>query len=334
MIAARTAPCIVAAMILVSPPLAAQTPAGVSELIDTALRSGDQAGLDAVLRYAKQAHPQAAEAIDAQVAAFRTSSAGSVTSAPLPSPAAPSVVVAAVPIPAQVAAATPAAAAPAQEAVAEVASVKWSGEGELGAFTTTGNAPGMGLAAGLKLSAEGEDWRIGLLGRADYQETNDVVVREQYRFSAEPNYKFNERGYVYGLGQYEQDRFQGFHARYSASGGIGYSLLTGENAQLNVKAGPAWRFTRLVTGMDESVIAGLASVDIKLKLSPTIQLTEAASAYVDEQRSTLFSVAALDSQLIGKLKARLSYTVQYESAPALGRAPTDTTSRLTLVYGF
>lgn len=330
MIAARAAPAILAVTIIVAQPLSAQSqaPAGVAELIDTALRSGDQAGLDAVLRYAKQAHPQAAEAIDAQVAAFRTSSASPppAVAVAVPTVAPPPIVVVAAspaPVPAETAAPAPA-----------VAEVKWSGEGELGAFTTTGNAPGIGLAAGLKLTAEGEDWRIGLLGRADYQETSDVVVREQYRFSAEPNYKFNTRGYVYGLGQFEQDRFQGFHARYSVSGGVGYSVLTGENAQLSVKAGPAWRYTRLVTGMDESVVAGLASVDIKLKITPTIQLTEAASAYVDEQRSTLFSVAALDSQLIGKLKARLSYTVQYESAPALGRAPTDTTSRLTLVYGF
>lgn len=298
-------------------PASAQTPDAIAKLIDAALQSGDAAGLDAVVRYAKQAYPQSAESIDAQVAAFR---AANSAAAPAPAPA---------PI------MTAAQEAKTEQAkVNQAAAIKYSGEGELGAFTTTGNAPGIGLAAGLKLTAEGEAWRLGLLGRADYQETNNVVVREQYRFSAEPNYKFNERGYVYGLGQYEQDRFQGFHARYSLSGGVGYSVLTGENAKLSVKAGPAWRFTRLVTGMDESVLAGLASVDIKLKLTPTIQLTEAASAYVDEERSTLFSVAALDSQLIGKLKARLSYTIQYESNPALGRAPTDTTSRLTLVYGF
>lgn len=310
----RSAVICVLAWTAAASPSVAQTPDAVSKLIDTALQSGDAAGLDAVVRYAKQAYPQAAETIDAQIAAYR---AANVAAAPAPAP-----VVAA------------AEAKPEPPKVEEASAVKYSGEGELGAFTTTGNAPGIGLAAGLKLTAEGEDWRLGLLGRADYQETSNVVVREQYRVSAEPNYKFDERGYIYGLGQYEQDRFQGFHARYSLSGGVGYSVLTGENAKLSVKAGPAWRYTRLVTGMNESVLAGLASVDIKLKLTPTIQLTEAASAYVDEQRSTLFSVAALDSQLIGKLKARLSYTVQYESNPALGRAPTDTTSRLTLVYGF
>lgn len=300
---------------LCASPSAAQAPDAVSKMIDAALQSGDAAGLDVVIRYAKQAHPQAAEAIDAQVAAFRAANA--------PASSAPETVTAA------------AAQTKSEQASVEQASaIKYSGEGELGAFATTGNAPGIGLAAGLKLNSEGEDWRLALLGRADYQEANGVVVREQYRFSAEPNYKFDQRGYVYGLGQYEQDRFQGFHARYSLSGGVGYSVLTGDSAKMSVKAGPAWRHTRLTTGMNESVLAGLASVDIKVKLTPTIQLTEAASAYVDEERSTLFSVAALDSQLIGKLKARLSYTVQYESNPALGRAPTDTTSRLTLVYGF
>ena len=307
-------------LLVVPAPVVAQTPAGVSEMVDAALRSGDAAGLEAVIRFAKQAHPESSEAIDAQVAAFRNINA---TAEQSQTPVASAPVVTAEAKPAEPGEAAPPAAA-----------VAYTGEGELGAFTTTGNAPGIGLAAGLKLTAEGKDWRLGLLGRADYQETSNVVVREQYRVSAEPNYKFNERGYIYGLGQYEQDRFQGFHARYSVSGGIGYSLLTGEDANLSVKAGPAWRHTRLVTGMNESVVAGLASVDIKVKLTPTIQITEAASAYVDEDRSTLFSVAAIDSQLIGKLKARLSYTVQYESNPAIGREPTDTTSRLTLVYGF
>lgn len=313
-----------ALMLLASQPVAAQAPSGVVELIDAALRSGDAAGIDTVVRYAKQAHPQSAEAIDAQVAAFRNASGGTTAQA-VPAIQAVPVVVAQGTAPAQTASDPIAVAA---------ASIKWTGEGELGAFSNTGNAPGIGLASGLKLTSEGKDWRVGLLARADYQETSNVVVREQYRFSVEPNYKFNDRGYVYGLGQYEQDRFQGFHARYSVSGGVGYSVLASDSAKLSIKAGPAWRYTRLTTGMQESVVAGLASVDVKLQLTPTINFTEAASAYVDEQRSTLFSVAALDSQLIGKLKARLSYTIQHESVPALGRAPTDTTSRLTLVYGF
>lgn len=77
-------PCIPALALLAPSPLMAQAPEAVSKMIDAALRSGDAAGLEAVIRFAKQAHPQAAEAIDAQVAAFRTTQA---SAAPAPAPA-------------------------------------------------------------------------------------------------------------------------------------------------------------------------------------------------------------------------------------------------------
>jgi putative salt-induced outer membrane protein len=314
--------CLGVASVIAAQVVAAQSedvdlPAGVAEMIDTALQSGDKASVDAVVRIARQAHPQAATAIDQRVATWLVAhgqQTDSVMAASI-SPAAP----------------PPPAASPPPEAPP---AFKWSGEGELGAFANTGNAPGIGFIGGLKLLMEGENWRIGSTARADYQETANVVTREQYRFTMEPNYQFGPKAYLYGLGQYERDRFQGFSARYSVSGGLGYRLFNDDAAKINVKAGPAWRETNGITGVRESVVAGLASVDMKVKLSRGLQFSQDASAYVDAEGSTLYTLAALDSQLIGKLKARFSYMVQYESAPETGRRPTDTTSRLTLVYGF
>jgi putative salt-induced outer membrane protein len=42
----------------------------------------------------------------------------------------------------------------------------------------------------------------------------------------------------------------------------------------------------------------------------------------------------LDTRLIGRLKARFSYDVQYEDRKLTGHEPLDTTSRATLVYSF
>lgn len=288
-------------------------PSGAAEMIDAVLSSGDQADLEAVLRAARRAFPAAGEAIEQRVAAWK---ATRMTAAPHVAP--PSA-----------GSTAPAAVSPRPDPP-----IKWTGEGEAGAFANTGNAPGIGLVGGFKLLVEGQNWRVGTTARADYQETASVVTREQYRFSAEPNYKFDDRGYLYGLGQYEKDRFQGFASRYSLSGGLGYSLLKGDGAKLSVKAGPAWRVTNAVAGEHESVVAGLASLEAKVKLTPTLEYSQDASAYVDAQGSTFYTLAALDSRLIGKLKARLSYMVQHETAPELGRLGTDTTSRLTLVYGF
>ncbi|MCX7285151.1 MAG: DUF481 domain-containing protein [Novosphingobium sp.] len=300
----------------------AYLPPSVALIIDTALGSNDPAQVDAVVRTVKSALQQAVAAIEQRVASWPTRQSTTVlAAADLPT------------LPARAQAPSPAQ-PQAQSALARTALPKITGEGEAGAFRNTGNAPGIGLVGGFKMLVEGRDWRIGTNVRADYQETSGVVTREQYRFSAEPNYKFDERGYLFGLGQYEEDRFQGFDARYSLSGGLGYKVLNGDVAKINVKAGPAWRVTEPVKAVRESVIAGLASLEAKVVLAPGLQYSQDASIYSDATGSTFYTLAALDSKLIGKLKARLSYMVQHETAPELGRLGTDTTSRLTLVYGF
>jgi putative salt-induced outer membrane protein len=294
-------------------------PAGVAAIIDAALASGDTAGIDAVARFARQAHPQAADAIDQRISTWRnTSGLVALAAGPVLQKTAPddpvqtqTVLTALAPLP-----------------------LRWTGEGEIGAFTSSGNAPGIGFVGAVKLVIEGQNWRVNSLVRVDYQETASVVTRDQYRVSAEPNYKFSPRGYFFGLGQYEKDRFQGFESRYSMSGGLGYSIFAEPDAKVNVKAGPAWRRTTANNGEQETILAGLASVDVNVKLAPSLHFTQDASAYVDANGSTLYTLAALDTKLLGKLKARFSYMVQHETAPEPGRVATDATSRLTLVYGF
>lgn len=298
---------------------AGQLPQAAAEMIAAALASGDKMEAEAVVRTAKRTWPAAMEEIDRQVAAWTIANTSSSAVRPHFPPSPPARTMASRKSPAGVSPETLA---------------KWSGEGEAGAFVNTGNAPGIGLVGGFKMLVEGESWRIGTSARADYQETAGVVTREQYRFSAEPNYKFDSRGYLFGLGQFEQDRFQGFASRYSVSGGFGYKVLKGDSAKLSVKAGPAWRVTQPLAEERESVVAGLASLEAKVNITPTLQFSQDANAYVDATGSTFYTLAALDSKLIGKLKARISYMVQHETAPEPGRINTDTTSRLTLVYGF
>lgn len=297
-------------------------PHGVAAMIDAALASGDASETEAVIRTARRALPQLADAIDRRVAAWTTSRGSVVAAVSAPPAGTPG-------IPPD-----PRRPGPRPAAVQAAQATKLSGEGEAGAFVNTGNAPGLGLVGAFKMLVEGENWRVGTNIRADYQEAAGVVTREQYRFSAEPNYKFDERGYIFGLGQYEKDRFQGFASRYSLSGGLGYKLFNDEDVKVNVKGGPAWRVTEPVGMERESVVAALASLEAKVALTPSLQYTQDASLYSDTTGSTFYSLAAIDSKLIGKLKARLSYMVQHETAPELGRLGTNTTSRFTLVYDF
>lgn len=210
----------------------------------------------------------------------------------------------------------------------------WSGRAELGGFISTGNSESQGVSASLALTRNGLDWRQKFKAQVDYQRSLGVTSREHYLAAWEPNWKIDDRSYIYGSGQFESDRFLGYTTRYSVSAGAGYSALKGNRLKLDLELGPAYRSTSFTDGETERSIAARGSVDFAWKLSPGLQLTQNASAYVERYNSTVTGTTALNAKVLGPLSAQLSYNVQYESMPPEGRVTTDQISRAGLVYAF
>ncbi|MCW3837906.1 YdiY family protein [Sphingomonas canadensis] len=205
---------------------------------------------------------------------------------------------------------------------------------ELGAYRSTGNTDNIGLLAAFELRREGLEWRHKLRGRMEYQESQGRVTQERYLAAYEPNWKFDDRAYLYGAAQFERDRFLGYRERYSVSAGIGYSAIRQKGLTLDVELGPAYRNTNFNTGRNQSNMAARGSLDFDWKLNKGVTFSQDASAYVQDTNSTVTSKTALLARLIGPLSAQLSYTVQFESLPPAGRQSTDTTSRAALVVDF
>ncbi|MEM1195726.1 MAG: DUF481 domain-containing protein [Pseudomonadota bacterium] len=287
-------------------PALADIPAPVKAMIDAALATGEEEKVRTVIELAKLTNPDDAAELDAILAGFENDLA--------------------------IAAAAEEAA---QEEAIRTAGLfdNWSGKGELGAFLSTGNAENTGITAGLSLVREGLRWRHKLSGRADYQESDGTVTREQYLAIYEPNFKITDRLFAYALAQYERDRFQGFSARYSASGGLGYDILV-DGPTLSVKAGPAWRRTELVGGESASNLAGLAALDFDWSISDSISFTQDASALVQSGSSTFTADTGLQAAISDALSVRLSYTLEHDTDPPEGAVKTDTLSRITVIYDF
>jgi len=210
----------------------------------------------------------------------------------------------------------------------------WSGRAELSGYISTGNSETEGVSGALSLTREGLDWRQKLKFQADYQRSLGVTSREHYLASYEPNWKIDDRSYIYGSGLFESDRFLGYTQRYSASFGAGYSALKSDKVKLDLELGPAYRATSFTDGGDERSIAARGSVDFAWKFSKGLQLTQNASAYVERYNSTVTGTTALNAKVLGPLSAQFSYNVQYESMPPEGRVTTDQISRAGLVYAF
>ena len=208
------------------------------------------------------------------------------------------------------------------------------GEGEIGAFRSTGNTLESGVTAGIKLISEGTDWRHTIKLRGDYQRSDGETVREQLLASYQPHYGLSDDVFVYGLAQYEQQPFQGFPARYAASAGLGYRIADRDDLRFVVEGGPAFRYTRLTGGGSNSAVAAFAGLDFDWQLVNSIALTQEAQAFLESGNTTLTSLSGIELGLAEGIRARASYAIEYDRDPPPGGRSTDTLSRFTLIFGF
>ncbi|MEZ5708634.1 MAG: DUF481 domain-containing protein [Blastomonas sp.] len=307
------------ALLSVSPAIAAQAQPvsrDLQSMIDTALAEGDETEIETVFKFAIKAHPEQADALKAQQESHRTALAAKKAEAE------------------KIALAEAGKNGAAAKKEKNGFFDKWSGEGQLGGSFASGNSDTIGASAALTLQRDGAKWEQNVAAQFDFQRSNGATTTENLRITLEPHYKFSKRLFAYGLAQYERDRFQGFSARYGASGGLGYRVIDSEKLVMNVKAGPAWRMTEFVGGRTDNYLAGLASMDLSWTIADNLTLSQNASAISDQSNTSVNATTALSAKVTGDLSARLSYSVNYESNPPGNLKSFDTISRATLVYGF
>ena len=282
-------------------------PEGVRAMIEAAIATGDAKTIETVVRLARETHAFAGGEIEALQERWRLRVAE-------------------------------AEARRSEERKAQLASAglldNWKGQVELGASRSTGRTSYVGVFGSLGLDRESLRWRHKLQARAEYQDGRNVTDVERIVASWQPNYKMGERLYSYGLAQFEADPNQGYDGRYTAGGGLGYGLLAGPNAKLDLEGGPAVRHIDPVARPSYSTLAARASINFRWAIAPTLELKQTSAFYFEEGDTNANALTTLDARLFGPLKARFSYDVRYEDSLRSGGSALDTLSRATLVYSF
>ncbi len=282
------------------PPPSVETSIEVQAMLDAAMKAGDEAAVNAIVKYAKAADKQRAAAFEQAAARWRSERREA-----------------------------------AERRIREARFIDLvKGRAELGGYYATGNSETVGLTGVLDLRREGLEWRHKLRVQADYQESLGVTVRERYLAAYEPNLKLDDRAYVYGAAQFESDRFLGFDARASLSAGAGYTAVRTPTLKIDLEIGPAFRHTSFTDATTESQLAARGKLDLDWTLARGIIFSQDASAYVQAANSTITGKSALRARLFGPFSAQMSYAVNYESAPPIGRKTTDTVSRASLLVDF
>ena len=210
----------------------------------------------------------------------------------------------------------------------------WSGNVEVGGFRSTGTSSSLGAFAAINLQRATIDWTHKLTASADLQKTNGDTSAERFLVSWQPNYRFSKTAYAFGLAQYERDPFAGYDTRATLGAGLGYRPLNTADLKLELEGGPALRHTAPIDGFDRTHLVGRGSLNLQWQVTPTLKLTQQTAVFLESDASNAVATTALDTKLIGNLKARLSYNVQYEGNSPLGTNALNTQSRVTFLYGF
>lgn len=281
-----------------APALSAPIPPAIAAMIEAAKANPDK--LAVIAEIAKATNPDSAAEIDARIAAITDKAAQSR-----------------------------------QASLAAQGLLEgWSGAGEAGAFASSGNTNTRGIAIGVNLNKESLHWKHALRGFVDFQRQDGMTTRERYLAGYQGNYNITPRLFALLALTYEKDAFSGFDSRFAQSIGVGYKLFDGPRLVGTIEGGPALRQTRFTNGISDNTIAARIAGDFKWSLSDAFSITETASYFYDGSNNSLQSLTALNAKINNALTARLSYQVNTESNPPLGRRKSDQVSRVTIVYGF
>ncbi|WP_187335909.1 DUF481 domain-containing protein [Novosphingopyxis iocasae] len=288
------------AALLLAGPAAAQISEPLRGMLEAAIDSGNAGEVDTVAKYAKRARPDEAAEIDALVHGWKDKVA--------------------------------------ERKIADLKNAtfleRWEGQGQLGFSRSTGGSNDLGLNAGLQLKRLGADWTHAFRSQIDYQKSNDVVTRERITAALESQFRFEDNAFAFGQAQYDRDRVQGIAQRFAISGGLGWTVVDDPGLRIALKGGPAYRYTDYRTAPNERVLTGLAALDGRWRIATGVTLTQHAETFVAAQNSTFASTTALDTSILGPLKARFSYTLDYQTQPPVGAVDLNTLSRASLVYDF
>lgn len=217
----------------------------------------------------------------------------------------------------------------------------WKSSAELGYVMTTGNSETSTTNAKFDATHEKDAWRHNVHAEAFGAKTTDSVTdiettsAERYQLSGKSDYKYSEFNYVFGLINYDKDRFSGFEYQTTAAVGYGRRLLNDDDMTLDLEVGPGIRIIKL-DGAADSDSEGVLRMAAKYKwnISPTSTFTEDFSIDAGSDLTVSKSVTALTAKVNSSLAMKISLTLRNNSEVPIGKEETDTETAVTLVYSF
>jgi putative salt-induced outer membrane protein len=211
----------------------------------------------------------------------------------------------------------------------------WSGTGQLGFTSTSGNSDTTSITAGLAGKYENDKW-ISSMGLDILKATaSGVDTAERFIISSTTGYKFDENDYVFYGSRYENDNFSAFDYTMTTSVGWGHKFEDTDKARLITEIGLGYKIEAL--DIDRTENAGLAitgKLDYMRQLTETMKFENITIVESTSDNTFLQNDAGFSFKVSDKAAVKLSHQLRHNTDVPVGTDNTDTLVSVNLVYGF
>lgn len=249
-------------------------------------------------------------------------------------------------------------AAAAQDAAPSASNSGWSGSGEFGFASATGNSRSQNLNAKLGLNQENDQWKnsfyLDALRSKSQQKVVDAAgntitefntTANRYDSGASVGLKLDPRSYIVGATRYEHDDFGANRWQGVVSLGYGYIALKDERNELSFEIGPGYKryqpadMNVQINGVtvpqhraavSEGVARGL--VNYKYKITDNTSFEDTFLMEAGSKNSYLQNDAGVAVSVTRKLALKVGFQLRHNSDVLPGVRKSDTLTTTNLVY--
>ena len=218
----------------------------------------------------------------------------------------------------------------------EVLDTSWTGSGELGFVSTSGNSETTTFNLALEFVKTTERWRYRLAGSALGSSEDGTKDAERYQAEVQADRKLDEKSYIFSIYRYDADKFGAYDPQQSLTAGYGRELMKSEKHVLKGEIGAGYRrLDERVTDMHSSNVIARFVLDDVWQISGNTSwanriLVETGKDNTFTQFNTGLTVAMND-----KFALKFAFEVRNNSdIPPGDSEHTDTTTTANIVYNF
>lgn len=212
---------------------------------------------------------------------------------------------------------------------------KWSGSGQLGFTSTTGNSNADNITAGLAIKAESNK-TISEISLSILQASADGIdTADRFIVTSKTGYKYNKKNYFYYGSRYENDNFTGFDYVMSSGVGWGYKFRDTDKMRFITELGVGYKIEAL--DLDRSENAGaafLGKINYMQQITATTRFENLTTIESTSVNTFIQNDAGFSFKVSDKFKVKLAHQFRHNTDVPANIKNSDSLVSANLVYDF